>query len=91
MTSQSSPATETDVSLTLSPRFSPSSVSAVPPSSGPDNGSTCQQHTTINYTAIVQTRRKRADNFIQNTAENFNYLTKVKFLILAQFSVTELR
>jgi len=39
--SQFSPTIETDVSLMPSPRFSPSTVSAVPPSSGPDSGSSC--------------------------------------------------
>jgi len=47
-TSQLSPATDTDVSFALSPRFSPSTVNAVPPSSGPDNGSSCSN--TIHWT-----------------------------------------
>jgi len=49
MTSQLSPVTETDVSLALSPRFSPSTVSAVPPSSGPDNGSSYRSDTSIHH------------------------------------------
>ena len=48
-TSQFSPATETAVSFELSPRFSPSTVSAVPPSSGPDNGSNCSRETPLGY------------------------------------------